>query len=530
MNLRYLVRRTDTSISCVCLLICSLLTFGLSAQVSQPHRYERLHKNSDDNFHVISLKEDGIALFRERDKYKNNNKLYELILLDTTLQEKKSVELEVKERYRLVGYEVTSTQLYFLFRYGESTKGEFECVEVTLSNGNVAKFNIKPDFEFRLSHFSQVDRSLILGGYINNEPAILLFDVSSALLKVVPGFFQKDTELVDLRVNQNSTFNTVTIDRGTRGDRKLTFKTFDSNGKILIEDVVPIDENISVQNGLTSTLENEDLLVFGNWGEKNSKQSKGFYSLKIDPFNDQKIKYVDFGQFQHFLEYLNPKRVARLKEISKEDKSDGKIPSFSAYVMPYRLVEKPEGYLLLAEVYTPNSNINPYYTGPYYYSPYYYGPAMGYGPYFRSRPYAPGPNDNRTNTSIRTNQSAVISFNNSGEVRWDQSYKLEDIDLPSTEQASDFLVTKNSVFLVYKKEFDIKVKAIDLPDDNTEEITEKIKPSENGDEIRDEEENEGGVRFWYGNNLYVWGLQTIRNLSKEDRVRDVFYINKVTVK
>jgi hypothetical protein len=227
---------------------------------------------------------------------------------------------------------------------------------------------------------------------------------------------------------------------------------------------------------------------------------------------------------------LNAKRAARLKEASKEDRSEGEIPSFACYVMPYRLMETSEGYLLLAEVYTPNSNINPYYSGPYYYSPFYYGPAMGYGPYFRARPYMPNQNDSRTNSSIRTNETVVIAFDNNGQVRWDHSLKLDEVDLPATEQATDFVVFSNNLFLAYKKELEIKIKAVMLADNTTEDLTQKIKPLEPADELRNDQENDGGIRYWYGNAFYVWGIQTVRNPNKEDRVRDVFYINKVVMK
>jgi hypothetical protein len=531
MNMRNPLREARPIIRMtVFLIIATWAMISASAQVSQPRRYEREHKNSDDNFHVISLKEDGIALFRERDKYKNNNKLWELILLDTALQEKKSVDLEVKERHKFIGYEVTPTKLYFLYRMGETTKSDLELLEVTLSDMSVKKHQVKPDFDFRLTHFSKVDESLAFGGYVNNEPAIFLYNLNTALIKVVPGFFQKDTELVDLRVNQNNTFNTVTIDRGTRGDRKLTFKTFDGNGEVLLDDIVPIEENIALQNGITTTLEKEDLLVLGNWGEKNSKQSKGFYVLKVDPFSDQKITYTDFGQYEHFLDYLNAKRAARLKETSKEYLGTGKIPPFATYAMPYRIMETADGYLLLAEIYTPNSNINPYYTGPYYYSPFYYGPSMGYGPSFRPRPYTPGPNDNRTNASIRTNETVVVAFANNGQVLWDHSLKLDDIDLPGTEQATDFVVVDKKLFLGYKKELELKIKSINLSDHSFEDITQKIKSLEPADEIRNDQDNEGGLRYWYGNTFYTWGVQTIRNPNKADRLRDVFYINKVVAK
>jgi hypothetical protein len=62
------------------------------------------------------------------------------------------------------------------------------------------------------------------------------------------------------------------------------------------------------------------------------------------------------------------------------------------------------------------------------------------------------------------------------------------------------------------------------------ENTAKVQTNDPVDEIRSEKEYEGGARQWFGNTFYVWGYQTLRNNTKEDRVRDVFYINKVEVK
>ena len=141
-------------------LICISVTSF--AQLSQPHRYERKQKNSDDYFHVISLKEQGIALFREREKYKNNNKVWELILLDTALQEKKVVEFEIKDRNKMVGYEITTTHIYFLYRTGETTKNDFELVSVTLDGVEEERHSIKSDLDFKLTHFILASNSLCL--------------------------------------------------------------------------------------------------------------------------------------------------------------------------------------------------------------------------------------------------------------------------------------------------------------------------------------------------------------------------------
>ena len=516
------------------LLLCSCSTY---AQVSQTQRYEREQKNSDDYFNVISLKEQGLALFRERDKYKGSNRVWELILLDTALQEKSTLDLEINDRYKMIGYEVVPGQIYFLYRTGETTKNDFELIEVGLQDNAslTARYQIKPELDFKLTHFIKAGSNFIFGGYVNNEPAVILYELPSKNIRVIPGFFQKDTELVDLRTNQNQTFNTVLVDRSTKENRKFVLRTFDETGKQLLEDVVPIEEGKTLQTGITSTLHREDLAVIGTWGERNSKQSLGFYFLDINPFQEQPIKYLDFGQLSHYLDYLPTKRAERIKQNSQDDAKAGRIPNFMSYVMPFTVAEYSKGFILLAEVYTPVSSTSPYYSNPYYYNPYY--SPYGFYPYNfyypgMSRMYRPYMyNSTARNTNeIRTSSTSLISFSSDGKVNWDHSFKLDEVKMPGLEQVSDYVMKNDQIYFLYKKESDLKLKAISLQDGQALENIIKVKVSDPLDEIRSEKEFEGGVRQWQSDTFYVWGYQTVRNTTKEDRVRDVFYINKVVVK
>ncbi|MBA4053747.1 MAG: hypothetical protein C0490_03460, partial [Marivirga sp.] len=303
------------------------------------------------------------------------------------------------------------------------------------------------------------------------------------------------------------------------------------------EDIVPIDEQKTLQTGLTSGLEREDLAIVGTWGERNSKQSIGFYFMTVDPFNEQQIKYIDFGQLFHYTDFLSAKRAERIKLNSQNDAKEGKIPNFTSYVMPFKLTEYKDGFLLLAEVYNPISNISPYYSNPYYYNPYYspYG-FYPYGGFYYPgmnrmyRPYSYGSNV-RNVDEIKTTQTVVISFDAKGKVSWDQSIKIDEIKMPGIEQVADFCLYNDSVYFLYKKESELKIKTTVLSNDaaGTEGI-EKIRTSAPDDVIRSEKEFEGGVRQWVANSFYVWGYHTLRNSNKEDRVRDVFYINKIVVK
>jgi hypothetical protein len=123
----------------------------------------------------------------------------------------------------------------------------------------------------------------------------------------------------------------------------------------------------------------------------------------------------------------------------------------------------------------------------------------------------------------------VISFNEKGEVQWDHSFDLNEVKRMSMEQVSDFHLFNNEIVMIYKNESELKVKSIVLDTNEGEETTEKIKTTYPEDEIRSERDGEGGVTYWYGNTFFVWGYQTIRNNTKEDRMRDVFYINKIEI-
>ena len=512
------------------------ITMQSVAQISQPRRFEAPHKSSDEQYTLISLKEEGLAVVRDLNKYKEGKKIWEITVLDTALQEKKKLEVPVNDRHKMVGYEVTPGHLYFLFRTGETTKNDFELIDIDLNGSDVGRFSFKPDLDFKLTHFSKAGDNFTFGGYVNNEPTVVLFEVKDNHIRVIPGFFQKNTELVDLRTNQNRTFNTVLMDRGSRENRKLIFRTFDETGKQLLEDVVPIEDEKSLQTGITSTLEREDLVLLGTWGERNSKQSVGFYFMNVDPFNEQQIKFIDFGQLQHYMDYLNPKKAERIKENSKADVAQGRMPNFTTYVMPYRLTEHKDGFLLLAEVYNPITTMSPYYSNPYYYNPYFspYGYPYGSPFYYPGmsrmyRPYMYG-NNVKNVDEIKTNQTVLLSFDAHGKIVWDQSMQLDEVKMPGIEQVSDFVLLDDKVCFVYKKESELKVKTVVLADGSTAEVTEKIKLPEAEDAIRTEREFDGGVRHWIGDSFYVWGYHSIRNNSKDDRVRDVFYINKVVAR
>jgi hypothetical protein len=520
------------------IIFCSVQIHAL-AQITQTTRYEREFKSNDDAYTIIDLKNEGIGLIRSKHKFSGNKKLWEFTRLDTALQENFAFEFYVEERYPLIGYEVTPGSVYLLYRTGETSKNHFLLIQLsTIDKSELLRHEIKPELDFRVTHFSQVGSNMVLGGYVSNDPAVILFSTIDKSIKVVPGFFIDDSELVDLRVNQNRTFNVVLIDKSAKTDNKVVFRTFDESGNLLLEDVIPLDPDRSMQHCLSSSLQREELMLMGTWSDRQAKQASGFFAVPIDPFNQQTIRYYQLGELNHFVDYLNAKRAAKIKEKSAEDVKEGRKPSFSAFVIPYEIIEHNEGFLMLAEVYNPVNNQNPYspnspYGNPYYPSPYYgYNPFWpSYYPGMRYRPTSLFDPNTKNESEIKTYETVLLSFDGSGKLLWDQSMKLDDIEKKSLDQISDFCYINNRLIFLSKKESEVKAKLISIDNNESTEIISKIKGKNLNDEIRHEIENESGVKHAHGNAFYVWGYQTIRNMDfKEDRTRDVFYINKVVVR
>lgn len=509
-----------------------LTTIVSNAQLNQVERWETEQKNSDNAWTIISMKDRGLALVRDKEKFLEGQKIFQIKLLDTLLKEKENIDVSVPSRMTLIGYEYAGDHLYILLRAGENEMQEVLLLEHNLVTNATERFEIKHEFNFRLTHFTVLERHAILGGYVSREPAVLIYDIPGAQLKVVPGFFTSDTELLDLRINENGTFNTLVTNRSTRQNKTLVLRTFDAAGTQLMEDEIPIDQNKTILSGLTSALVRDELLIAGTYSVNNSKMASGFFSVLADPFKEQPIHYYDFAQLNHFLDYLNTRRADKIKANSRRFREKSKDPEFKANVSNVRLEEREAGFYLLADAYNTvtASNNGPYpYSGAYngYYNP--YGGMYGYSPFasrYYNSPY------NFYNQAVRNDVSmlstSVLAFNADGKLDWDHSLKVDDERKPNLEQAADFWCDKNKIVIATKTESDLVVKAR-FKNNETAGDTIKVLMRKTTDVVREETDDEGGVRHWFGNKFYVWGYQTVRDqeMKFEDRNRSVFYIIKV---
>jgi hypothetical protein len=116
------------------ILLLTINGFFAAAQLSQTARFEEKFKYSDGVFTLIPMKEEGLMLIRDKDKYEAGKKLWEVIALGTDLKEKKRIEFKVENRNKLLGYDYGQGKIFLLFRQGENEKSDLELIEINLSS------------------------------------------------------------------------------------------------------------------------------------------------------------------------------------------------------------------------------------------------------------------------------------------------------------------------------------------------------------------------------------------------------------
>lgn len=513
-------------------ILCLSSVSFCRAQIKQSHRFEEGVKTSDDGFSIISLKREGLALIRDLDKYTSGHRRWQLEIVDSTLSKIWSTELELENRMILVGYEYYPGHLYLLFREGESMQYGFLLKTVLFHEKKIETDKIKFELDFRITHFTVAEGTAIFGGYVSSEPAVLLYNRSSDKPKVLPGLFLSEIKILDVRVNQNQSFNVLMMESKSRDNKKLIVRTYDHDANLILEDVSYIDPRFNIINGLTSALENDEMIITGTYGEGNNQQSIGIFSVVVDPFEEHDIIYTSFSALEHFLDYMPRKRSERIKNKDHKEKRTGNPSDYRAYVMPFRIEELNNEFYLLGEMYYSShpGTPSPYNSG--FYNPYGYGYyPYGISPYSTrnyntpySSSYPTSGWNQRMDGNYRMIQGLVVKINHAGKVVSDTSIKFEDVRQDDLEQYSDFAVVRGSITMIYKQEDEIF--HLMPSGDSTITVKEKVSTGKEGKTIKNENRGKGAARFWFGSNLYIWGIEHVIEAGDKSQV---FYINRISL-
>lgn len=501
------------------------------AQVAEVARFEKEVKASDDLVVPISLLDNGLALVQSLNEYEKVKRKWEFTRLDTTLKKVNSEILALDNQAQLVGHDYYRQQLSVLFRLGENDLNDLMLIRFNPS-WQSETYRVSLQLNFKPSHFITLAHTAVLGGYMGLDPVVVVYQFAERQASVLPGFLMKDTELLDLRANQNGTFNVLLFEH-SRLARKITFKTFDDQGALLLEDIIPLKEGDHILSAITSTLQNDQIMIVGTWGSNRGRLGKGIFATSVDPFSDQPVHYTSFAEIEHYLDYLPERKAKAIIEKTQELRQRGREPDFSSYFSLYKFEEIANSFWVYGEVYQPSSGaaLPPPFYNPFY-DPFYSGSfpsPYGFNPW-AGRPYYATPGVPAGPAEHRIFESVALQISPEGKIIQSLSLPSGDFKTDFIEQVGDFGVWKGKATLAMKREKDIFVGYDDAGEDDLRGDTLTVAGKNPGEMIRNESKINSGIRHWFANYFYAWGEHTVRSRqtgTSEGDSRHVFYVNKI---
>ncbi len=514
---------------CIFLYYCFFATVAFS-QVKQTHIYELEKKNTDDFFTVLPAGKKGVVIFRDTDDYKKGDK-WQVVALDTTLVEKWNIELSIDTRYNFKGYDLKNSTIYFLFRRGDMEKNDYHLITISIDDGEVIRYDIGNEIALSLSHMVMLSDRMILAGYVNYSPTLVTYAMGAESFEVVPGFFKDRSTIVDLRSNENGTFNSVTLEKDYKANY-IKLRTYSDDGELLFEREVESDEKHFVLSAKSSGFIDGNFAIAGTYSFRRSYYAAGIYLAIVKPKGQENIiKYHSFADLEHYFDYMKPKRAARIRARFKRRSVRGKELNYTSKLLLHEVKKSKNGYLLAAEIYDPEfieQNAATFYNG------------LGFDDRNSIR------NRNRASQSYGKQpsrlqnvedadhfeylESIVVEIDKKGEIVWDNSMKIEDVETNSLEQVVHLTQKGDLINMLYKAEDEIKYQTIQQ-DSIVEVNKEALKLPNEYDKINHTYDGSGRSEYWYDNNFIVWGYHKVENkVETESRNRNVLFINKVVFK
>ena len=125
--------------------------------------------------------------------------------------------------------------------------------------------------------------------------------------------------------------------------------------------------------------------------------------------------------------------------------------------------------------------------------------------------------------------AVIIAFDNNGKLQYDNSFEINDVLSYQLDQLVSVGIEQDKIILLYTYENVIRSKIIQRNEVIEGKAFNDIKLKFEDDIVRNNDSDIGGLKKWYDNYFFAYGVQKIKNLKDRnvDLNREVFYINKI---
>jgi hypothetical protein len=476
----------------------------------QSDRFEIPILRGEKNFEVTSVDDHGLFLMRRVEATASDP--IEIIKLDTSFTVNWRGYIEVDKKYALMGKRAFQDKLYILLRYHDLSKKDMMLYAVNQDKGSYFQYIIKNFIPFVPIDFQITEKAVIIGGYFNQIPVLIYFDPITQKTKVLPGLLNESGELTQIKTYPDNSFDVLISAKNFKGQQTIWIKNYDAEGNLMRNLALePEGKKHLIFARSLKTINNMEV-VAGVYGARNSEYSKGIFIASIDPNGLQQLRYYNYADLENFFRYMKAKRERRVKERIQRRKIKGKKIRFNYRFMVHEIVPYQNQFVLLGEAFYPKytSVDRSFYGG--FFSPYV----------FNRNTYV---RDGRVFDGYRYTHAVVMGFNRDGNLKWDNSFEINDVKTFTLEQYVKLEPFPDKIVLLYLFENQLRSKIIKDNQVLEGKTYEPIKTPVEGEITLSESSGSGKLDYWYKDYFYAFGVQDVSNATRGKR--HVFFVNKV---
>ena len=493
---------TCKRIQWIALLVCSL---NGNCQISQTGRFEiNLTKEEPDDYTTAGLEQNGLMLYRRHPGKKQDQ--IELIKIDTALRETWRGFIVVEKRMTIMQVQFHADLFFMLLKDREYLGNDFQIIAVKLATGDFGSYTVKNIIPFFPTEFMITGKAALVGGYFNNRPLVLYYNFTLQQSRILPGFFNSPGELNQIKVYEDGSLDVIVSAKNFEKKRALWIRNYDPQGELAKTTVIQPEQEKNLIFGRSLKLENGEQVVAGVYG-RFTEYSRGIFLANVNAMGEYTIQYYNFSQLEHFFNYMKAKQQKRVRERIERKKIKGKKTKFNYRLLVHDLIFYNNQLLLVGEAFY-----------PHYIYPRHQDMQVSY--------YDPQVRSNMIFDGYQYTHAVAVGFNKSGQLIWDNSFEINDLRTFQLRQFVKIKTEKDRILLMYLFHNVIRTKIIHDNEVLEGKTSDQMK-SKFEDEVLDKEStNTDQMDYWYGNYLYAFGTQTLKN--KQGSSRKVFFVNKIT--
>lgn len=478
-----------------------------STYLEQPNRIE-FDMEYNTSYQVISGEESGMMVVVETDDGTKEGYNWHFHLLDTLLNMQWTKIFPVPYDSYMLGYEYHGGKYYLLFNASRYHNEDLILLEIDSKTTEIIKMEISTVFPVQLSEFEVIGRNILLAGYTNYRPVLLQYNLDEKRPKVVPGFYDNHSDILDLIIDDDAGMFTV-IQSERMHNRRYTIraKTFTAEADLIQTNTISPGEKKNLIDGTSTQFYGGFQYMAGTYSKKASQYSRGLYLAKFVNGRQQVIRYHDYSDLSNFFGYMNVRRQERIRDRIERKRMKGKKANFSYRLLVHDIIQRGDEYMMIAEAYYPRySNYN--------------NVSGGYSGFTRFNPGFMGYN---------YTHAIVVAFDRNGNILWDNSFEINDVETYDLQEFVAVNTYEDKIVLMYLEENTIRSKVIKGDEILEGKTFSPVKLAYENDEVKNRNPEMEGLREWYDNTMYAYGEQRIRNENSTGGQlnRRIFYINKL---